>query len=125
MYTAHEIAVELRRIADALDKEPTAEVPQPLMTFHCDNYGDSEKSKNNFLTLARLLPKPLDKKFDNDAYILQHGIDGGTETAPVWIRAKVERKAVCTLVKPAQPAVYDCSPLLSPEEEASFETVQR
>jgi len=33
---------------------------------------------------------------------------------------EVARNAVCRLVKPAQPAVYDCEPLLSQEEEESI-----
>ena len=36
------------------------------------------------------------------------------------IQAYIERDKVCTLITPAQPAVYDCTPILSQAEEAQL-----
>jgi hypothetical protein len=108
MPTAHEVASELRRIADALDKEPEVTFKRPLLFFFPD-------TKEEFLTQARILPRPLKKIVDSRDYALQ-----SPDESAVWLRAKISRSEVCTLVEPAKPAVYDCGPLLSQEEEDSL-----
>jgi hypothetical protein len=109
MPKAGEVAAELRRIADALDKEPEAEVKRPLCFFYPD-------SKEEFLTLARILPHPLEKLYGaaDDLYA-KYTLDG--KSPSVWLRAEIERSKICTLISPAIPAKYECEPLLSQEEE--------
>ena len=51
--TAGAIATELRRIADALDKEPETKLMQPLLSFY--NY---ENKGGRFSRRSRLLPRP-------------------------------------------------------------------
>ena len=112
---ASEVAAELRRIADALDKEPETEVKRPLFFFYCD-------TKDQFLATARLLPRPLAKKLDGDdgdtyqKLCLESDIVKG----PIWVRTTINRSLMCRLVKEAQPAVYDCEPILSQAEEESL-----
>lgn len=118
MPKAHDVATELRRIADALDKEPETELPQPLMSFRCTSYSSVDDGKGYFLAAVRLLPRPLDKTSDDATYEVGHG--RGTD-APVWFRAYIDRSRICKLIEPAKPAVYECPSLLSPEEEAELE----
>src|SRR5580658_1590552 len=54
MPKANEVATELRRIADALDKEPDAELPSARLWLHADD-------KSTFLSAVRLMPRPLKK----------------------------------------------------------------
>jgi len=121
-WKASELAAELRRIADALDREPEAEIVQPMMTFFCDKLGDPEETKQRFLTAIRLMPKPLYKKYENNDYVLHHGshIDGGEES-PLWLRIRASRNFLCRMVRPAQSAEYECESLLSLPEKASLE----
>jgi hypothetical protein len=109
MPKAKEIAQELRRIADSLDREPEVELVTPMLSFY-------NNDKETFLASVRALPRPLAKDFNDHEYTLEHGRREGA----VWLRTKCDRSKVCKMVKPAQPAVYDCSPLLSAEEEESL-----
>jgi hypothetical protein len=58
MPTAHEVAVELRNLADHLDTQPFAVIDQPWVIFS-SKY--KREGKTTFLALAALLPKPLVK----------------------------------------------------------------
>ena len=120
MPKASEVAQELRKLADALDKEPDTSISN----VYC---GISLKSKESFLSVARVLPRPLWKDLSATEYVLdnrQHKPDGSLDFGAAWpaihIRAQVDRSLVCRLVKPAIPAKYECDPLLSQEEEASL-----
>jgi hypothetical protein len=110
---AVQVAAELRRIADALDKEPDVEIKRPMLAFWPD-------SKEQFLTLARHLPRPLHKKIDGEdgskyqRYILENA------EAAVWTRVSIDRNDICILVEPARPARYECPSILSAEEEAAL-----
>ena len=110
MPKAGEIATELRRIADALDREPETELVKPMLTFYSND-------KTEFLASARILPRPLAKEVTDHEYTLESGRKPG---GAVWLRTKCDRNKVCTVITPAVPAVYDCPPLLSDEEEASL-----
>ena len=109
MPKAGEIAKELRRLADALDKEPETELKKATVYF-LQSYGDT--AKEMFLSVARLMPRPYDKKFED------REIRIGYDTEALSVFATVNRNEVCTIVKPA---VYDCVPLLTREEEAEIE----
>ena len=113
MTTAGAVATELRRVADALDKEPKAEIAKPSLWFW--NGGN----KTAFLNLIHLLPRPLDKNYRDDDNLIVTG-----EYDAVDFQARVNRSAVCSLVEPAKPAVYKCESLLSDEEEAALNTTQ-
>jgi|GEM_PF-3526593 len=116
MITAGNVANELRKLADALDREPEQELPQARVEFYCKYMG--EKGKPMFLALARLLPRPLakgPKKYDESA------IDVSFSSEALQVYACIERNKVCKLVEPSRtiPAVYECEPLLSEEEAAA------
>ncbi len=114
MPLAKEVAQEFRKLADALDTIADATVTQPYVTF----YHYAENEKDGFLALAKVFPRPFTKTYEDGErgdIILQH------ETPAVRIRALIKRSAVCRIVEPAKPAVYDCTPLLSAEEESSLE----
>jgi hypothetical protein len=113
MPKASEVAQELRRVADALDKEPETDVRRPYLFFSCS--GD----KDVFLRTAALLPRPFKKVYEDtgesyDALRLEYDSPG------LHLAASVYRSAVCILKTPARPATYECPPLLSEMEEASL-----
>ena len=111
--TAGQVATELRKIADALDKQPETPVVSGSLYFCCSYKGDA--GKKAFISLAKLLPHPLAKKLDNDDYWLKAGNDALTT------HLYISRSQICTLIEPAQPAVYDCPSILSLEEEDALE----
>jgi len=117
--TAGQVAIELRKLADALDKEPDTVIPRPMVSFYCDDYTSEDKGKSWFLAMVRLLPRPLAKKTNNTSYEIQHGKDD--QKSPIWLRAIIDRANVCTVIEPAKPAVYDCPSILSEAEEASLD----
>jgi hypothetical protein len=117
MTTAHAVAEELRKLADALDREPELEIFKPEVDFRCKYTG--EKGKPVFLALARILPHPLKKgtqSFDDNALLITH------ETDALLVSAAIERSKVCRLIEKERiiPAVYDCEPLLSEVEFANL-----
>jgi hypothetical protein len=111
MITAGQIAAELRRIADVLDKEPETELVRPNLYF----FHGYSNTKENFLALARLFPRPFKKGdgYSHDAIMLTH------ETDALEVYASIDRSKVCILESPAIPAKYRCEPLLSAAEEES------
>lgn len=112
MPKAHEVATELRKLADSLDQQPEAEVVKPWITF----YGHE---KDSFLTTARLLPRPLKKRVeDPETRWARLRLENNTPT--IDICASIEQSKTCTLITPARAAVYECDPILSPEEDAEL-----
>jgi len=107
--TAGQVANELRKLADALDKQPETPVVRGSIYFSCSYKGDA--GKKAFISLAKLLPRPLVKKPDDRNYWLK----GGNEALTTDLY--IERSQICTLIEPAKPAVYDCPSILSQEEE--------
>ena len=112
MPTAHEVAIELRKLADALDVEPETDLSHPSIYFSCSY---SATPKEHFLGIARLMPRPFKKNPSETEYRIEH-MDAGLN-----VMAYVNCEQVCTLIEPAKPAVYDCPPLLSEAEEAGIE----
>jgi len=110
MPKAHEIAAELRRIADSIEREPETEMVRPMVSFYND-------TKEQFLATARLFPRPLHKDIDDRKYGLENA---DYRKGAVWLRSQIDRNQVCTLIKAAQPAVYDCEALLSEDEESTL-----
>lgn len=110
--TAGMVAIELRKLADALDVQPDAEMVKPTVFFHA-------YEKDEFLAIARLMPRPI-KKSVSDA-----GDDRWARVRVEYISpamdvdASVPQSKTCELIEPAKPAVYRCAPILSEEEEAA------
>ena len=111
--TAGQVAAELRKIAEALDKQPETPIVGGDLYFSCSYEGDA--GKKAFISLAKLLPHPLVKKPDENNYWLK----GGNEALTTDLY--IARSQICTLIEPAKPAVYDCPSILSQEEEDALE----
>ena len=107
--TAGAVAQELRRIADALDKEPTLEIA-PYLSISA-KFDDVE----GFRKLAKIMPRPMTKKiaFEGETY------EDFVLESEFW-NIKIPRKTICKIIQPARPAIYDCPPVLSEEEEAEM-----
>lgn len=107
MPTTSSVASKLRQLADALDKTPDLEV-SPYLAITID-------AKEDFFSVAKNFPRPAKKKVDFEGtnysdFTLVHE----------WMRIKILQKEVCVLVEPARPARYECSSILSVEEEAAL-----
>jgi hypothetical protein len=103
MPKAHEVAEELRKFADCLDVEPE-------VAISCVHMYQYYFTKDVFLTMAKLLPRPLVKNYTGESFTLSY------KSEALDIDISVPRDKVCTLVKDAQPAVYNCEPLLLADE---------
>jgi hypothetical protein len=108
-----ELANELRKLADAVEGlEVVREFGKPTLYFGYA-YG-GEVSKKAFLEFAKVIPKPFEKRFSDNEFKLVYSSDA------LEVQAYIERNKVCTLITPAQPAVYDCEALLSLAEIAQL-----
>ena len=108
-----ELANELRKLADAVEQlEEVVTYVDPTIYFGF-SYG-YEQHKQGFIDFAKVMPKPFDKVYDGTELKLKYTAGG------LNIQAYIERDKVCTLITPAQPAVYDCTPILSKAEEAQL-----
>lgn len=116
MPTAHEVALELRKLADSLDASPEVEVVQPYVSFYCKH---SRKPKNFFLAIAGLLPRPLKKSVDT--YGTDPNLNLEYRTPAITIAVSTPKSLLCTLVEPAKAAVYDCHPILSMDEDKALD----
>ena len=112
MPTANAIASRLREIADMLDKTPNAELTDARLNF----YHHGAVAKDQFINLTKVFPRPFEKGdgYHHDQLTIEHHCD------ELSVYASIDRSAVCVLREPAKPAVYDCVPLLSLEEEAAL-----
>lgn len=116
MPKANEVAAELRKLADALDRIGECEVSAPNVYFSYCFEGSA--AKDDFLALAKILPRPLTKE-----YPAGDTMDLVYKTNAIRVRTYIERSKVCTLIEPSRKAVYRCEPLLSPEEEDALTQV--
>jgi hypothetical protein len=105
------LAANYRKLADWLDSkpefEPRDEVAE-LTQFYFSH-------KEEFLSFVRAVRNGVKRFTEHDVRFTADTPDGMT----VW--AEVDRNSVCRIVTPAQPAVYDCEPLLSQDEMAEIE----
>jgi hypothetical protein len=109
---SHEYAERLQKVADLLAESPEFELPS-YMDSYLNQYGAARvrfyNDKEPFLAAVRALGS---------------GRKGGNEQDLEFIhgdlRLIVNRSAVCRLVKPAQPAEFECDPLLSQAEESEL-----
>lgn len=111
MPKASEVANELRKLADGLDNDPNANIERPFIYF--SHYGNSNKA--SFMAIAKALPRPFQKEYkDKDFEISYRG-------EAIVLCVRINRDAVCRIVAPAKPAVYECDPILSEEEHAKLD----
>jgi hypothetical protein len=102
----------LRTLADLLEEHGEAEIRMSAATVW---FGDKE----SFLSIARDLPRPIAKEWEEGPYgdlKLTHGILNKTGNINLYIR----RSIICEIVEPARPAVYNCPSIFSPEEEVEM-----
>jgi hypothetical protein len=116
MPKAHEIATELRKLADALDAQPEVELNRPFVSWH--HYVANEKDM--FTALAKLMPRPIKKSITGEGGSMPR-IDLTYQTSAITIYTQIPQSATCELVEPAKPAVYRCDPILSQLEESELE----
>lgn len=114
MSKAGSVAIELRRLADALDKQPDAEIIKPMVTF----YG---YEKSSFIATVKLLPRPLKKRISEPGDSKWARVRVGYVGDAIDIDASVPQSLTCELVQPAKAAVYRCDPIFSEEEDAALE----
>jgi hypothetical protein len=114
MPTAKEIAVELRKFADRLEKTPEAEMDKPYISF----YYYRPEHKQRFINTARTLLHPLTKTVSStDNPILK--LEYSSKFMDVY--TSIPQSFTCTLIEPAKKAVYRCDPILSESEDAELE----
>lgn len=114
MPKASEVAAELRKIADALDQSPDVETITPhLSWFH-----SFDGSKDQFIATARLLPHPLEKIYEKDGSYPR--VEVRHTTASLVSEVSIYKESICRIIRPAQPAEYDCELTLSETEDASL-----
>lgn len=117
MPLAKDIAIELRRIADHLDLNPEVETIKPTLDF----FHFTSNTKDQFLAVARIMPHPLEKKYPKDN--ASYSRVSITHSAPaVDVTASIYRESICRIIKPAQPAEYDCELTLLDSEDAALES---
>lgn len=112
MALAKDVAVELRKLADALDVNPEQKLVVPTVAFWHHTAAD----KSSFLAMARMLPRPFAKKVRE--YSSGNDIELKHQTDNIRICLTIPQSLTCTLIQPARPAVYDCDPILSVAEES-------
>lgn len=111
MPKASEVATELRKLADSLEREPDAQIPKPFLFF--STFLESNE-KQMFSTVCGLMPRPLAKEYRDSELKVEY--NGAALTA----QTSIQRSKVCRLVEPAKPAVYECEPILAEAEEAQI-----
>ena len=107
MPKASEIAIQLRKVADLLDRNPDNEMPQPALSWFA-------YSRDGFIASVAAVPRPIVKSVISGRVYVEH------ETKALRIYATALQSVTCVLVKPMQEAVYEFLPLLSAEDEASL-----
>lgn len=114
MPKAAEVALELRKLADSLDRGPDTEITPAALMFHVDE-------KEIFKGLVRILPHPLTKSIflPDSKYPYLHMT---YDSKGLRVIAAIKQSLSCELIEPAKPAVYRCEPILSEAEEAALET---
>jgi hypothetical protein len=117
---SHEYAKRLRQCAELLESRPAFDWPNYVReglglrveTLHyCSD-------KDGFIAAVRALGAGS-KHINNDSIPTQEFVVGDNLFA-----VSVDRDKVCRIVKPAQPAEYECLPLLSQEGESPFTDIE-
>ncbi|MDE2099414.1 MAG: hypothetical protein KGL39_19335 [Patescibacteria group bacterium] len=105
MPLAKDVAAGLRKLAERLDEFPNLDIDKPYISLR--EFSD----KQRFLNMARLLPRPIIKGSEYGDYYACYDSD------VLRVKVSAPQQLTCTLVQPALEAVYECTSLLSPEDE--------
>ena len=111
-----EFAQSLREIADLFERHPEATLPHPKLYI-------TVSDREDFIRTVKAL---------SDGGTVRKYIDGEESTWPRYHGARdfhglvvdchIDRKSVCRMIKPAQPAIYECPDSLL-EQAAEFPEV--
>ena len=107
MPKASEIAAELRKVAELLDAQPEHDMRKPTLSWYTF-------SKEDFLATLPGIPRPIAKRIAYETFYAEHVTDA------LLVSASAPQSMTCELVQRAQPAKYNCLPLLSKQEEESL-----
>jgi hypothetical protein len=110
MPKAIDIANELIAFAHQLAKDPEAEIQKAEVIF--DHF--CSESKDSFLNLVKVFPRPFNKKYTDYYLTLNHNTDNAK------FKAEIIRSAICEKVSDPIPAKYKCVPLLNEAEDAEI-----
>ena len=117
MPKAIEVAAELKKLVERIESAGELEIPYAFVHM---TFGSSQKE--SFKTFAQdVMPRPYKKTFTDEPFgelrlTYDAENEAGQDTLTLWV--KIARESICRIVEPAKPAVYDCDPLFTPEEEA-------
>ena len=114
---AHELAAELVKLAEHLTTQPDMEIGRHYLTN-----ASYDTTGEEFKNIAKVMPKPLSKDVSTYSVGSEDLILTSPDcyVAPFSLHFRVERNKVCKVITPAVPAVYECEPLLTPEEESAL-----
>lgn len=104
--TAGLAAIELRKLADSLDKNPESVITKPWVFF-------PSYDKEGFVNAVRLMPRPLKKSVDKHGDERYRKLMVDYASPALDIHATVPQSLMCELIEPAKPAVFRCDPILS------------
>jgi len=110
--TSHDYAKQLREIADALLDLPAFQLPRHMSQDRVHDYLHYFSDKERFVAAAKALGN-FEKGVRDDALVL-------SPLFSTHFQIRADRSSVCRLVRSAQPAEYECEPLLSQAEEAAI-----
>lgn len=103
---SHDLANEMRKMADYLSSKPNFNAPSTATKYLC--FYD----KQQFIEAVRALEPGKKEYRDSD-------LEFNVSAVPIVM--SIPRNRVCVLVSPA---VYDCEPLLTTEEESSLPSAE-
>jgi len=113
--TSHDYAKQLRILADALEAAPEFTLPSYSDVHYAESGLENLRyyeDKAGFLSAVKALG--TGRKVMTDRSITLVAANG-------LLHISANRDAVCRIIKPAQPAEYECEPLLSQAEEAQLD----
>lgn len=113
-----ELALKLQALSVHLQEQPEVEIGPVVLSC------ESVISKENFLALVKTMPRPISKRYtDYFLWVETKDAERNERSDVMPLSFAINRETVCRLVQPAVKAVYECDPLLSPEEEAALTEV--
>jgi hypothetical protein len=111
-----EFAQSLREIADLFEKHPEASLPHPtlnIFAFDREEFIRTVKALSDGGTVHKYADA------EESAWPRYHG---KRDFHGVVVDCEIDRKSVCRIIKPAQPAIYECPDSLL-EQAAEFPEV--
>ena len=93
MPTTHEVASELRKLADSLTDQPETETDSAFVMF-------SQHSRQSFVIVSKALPKPAEIYMERGTLRKRYRSDA------ITIINSISQELICEMIEPAKPAVY-------------------